>query len=171
MPPGGLRSAILVVLAALTGGCSATNARHDPPSTPQELAGCYRLELWPGESGPDMERRRGAWGSAPIVQLDTARLTAWPNLTERYGVVFVAASITEAGEIRDHPFNYWRLTAGDSLYVGHPGALAGVSMELHIEGADLRGVISSFSDVRVGRPSTVTIPVRAQRVDCPRSGR
>jgi hypothetical protein len=130
------------------------------------------LDLWPDDSGPDVERRRAAWGSAPLVQLDTARLTAWPSLLQQYGTVFVAASITSEGQVRDHPFNYWRLAAEDSVYVSHPGALAGVTLALRIEGQDLRGEIFSFSDVRVeGRPLTVTSPVRARRVECPSIGR
>ena len=172
MLPRKLRSATLVALAALTGGCSATNAQRDAPSTPQELAGCYRLELWPGESGPAVEQRRAAWGSAPVLKLDTMQLTAWPSLTQQYGTVFVAYSITASGQVRDHPFNYWRFMDGDSLYVGHPGALAGVSMKLRIEGQDLSGSITSFTDVRMeGRPSTATTPIRARRMECPPDAR
>ena len=157
-----------IVLTALLGGCSPSNARQEGAPLSGQVSGCYRLELWPGESGPETERRRAAWGTAPTVRLDTTRLTAWPSLLQAYGTVFVAYSITESGEVRDHPFNYWRFVAGDSLFVGHPGALAGVSMMLHMEGQDLRGEITSFSDVRVeGRPSTTKSPVLARRVTCP----
>lgn len=163
------RSAALILSALwmVVGGCSASNAQRDRVTLPEQVSGCYELELWPGESGPQAERQRAAWSSAPTVKLDTAKLTTWPSLVQQYGTVFVAHSITE-GRAWDHPFNYWRLVAGDSLFVGHPGALAGVSMTLHIEGQDLRGEITSFTDVPVeGKPTTRTAPVFARRVECP----
>jgi hypothetical protein len=110
--------------------------------------------------------------SSPDRVVDTERLTAWPGLVQQYGVVFVAYSVTALGEVRDHPFNYWRFMGEDSLFVGHPGALAGVSMELQVRGQDLHGVINSFSDVWEGdKHSTVTTSVRAHRVECPGNGR
>ena len=165
-------AAMLVVLAALAVACSASTAQRQVPSSPEQVSGCYRLELWPSESGPDVERRRAAWGSAPLLRLDTMRLTAWPSLVQRYGTVFVAFSITASGQVRDHPFNYWRFIGGDSVFVGHPGALAGASMELRRHGKELGGVISSFTDVwEEGRPLKVTAPVRAHRVECQGNGR
>jgi hypothetical protein len=119
-----------------------------------------------------VDRRRAAWGQAPLVQLDTTTLTAWPSLVQRFGTVFVAHSITDAGEVRDHPFNYWRFMDADSVFVGHPGALAGVTMELELRGGDLYGRISSHTDVwEEDRPSTLSAPVRAHRVECPGAGR
>jgi hypothetical protein len=130
------------------------------------------LELYPDESGADAEKKRAEWNIPEYVALESDPLTTWPSLTQQYGTVFKAFSITELGQVRDHPFNYWRFMGGDSLYVGHPGALAGVSMEVRIEGQDLSGGITSFTDVRMeGRPSTVTTPVRARRVECPRNRR
>ncbi len=139
--------------------------------SPEQVAGCYRLELWPGESGPEAERKRSAWSVPPQVKLDTEPLTAWPSLVEQYGAVFVAHSISASGEFRDHPFQYWRFVDGDSLYVGHPRAFAGVSLELKIDGRDLRGQITSFTDVPAeGKPPRVTAPVLARRVECPEKG-
>jgi hypothetical protein len=158
---------MLSALWTAVGGCSASNTQRDRLPLPEQVAGCYELEFWSGEPGPEAERQRAAWGSAPTVKLDTAKLTVWPSLVQQYGTVFVAHSITE-GRAWDHPFNYWRFVAGDSLFIGHPGALAGVSMTLHIEGQDLRGEITSFTDERVeGKPSTGTAPVLARRVECP----
>jgi len=172
MSLNGLRSLALMSAVGLAGAGSASNAQRETPFSPEQVAGCYRLELWPDESGGQVERRRAAWGSAPILKLDSIKLTAWPSLVQQYGTVFVAFSITESGQVRDHPFNYWRFMDGDSLYVGHPGALAGVSMKVRIEGQDLSGSITSFTDVRMeGRPSTATTPLRARRVECPPSGR
>jgi hypothetical protein len=91
---------------------------------------------------------------------------------QQYGIVFTAYSITSSGEVRDHPFHYWRFMGGDSVFVGHPGALAGVSMELQLQGQHMHGVMSSFSDVwEEGKVSRVTAPVRAHRVECPDDGR
>jgi len=159
---------MLIGLAAVLAGCSRSGAQQDEATHPRRLAGCYSLELWPGESGPDVERRRAAWGSAPTVKLDTAVLTGWPGTTQQYGNVFVAHSITDAGRVQDHPFGYWRFTGSDSLFVGHPGAFAGVSMELAIDGQHLRGEIRSFTDVvSEDKPSTSSGPVLARRVECP----
>ena len=167
-----LRAVTPMVLVALAGACAASTAQRQVPSSSEQISGCYRLELWPGESGPAVEQRRAAWGSAPLVQLDTVRLTAWPSLVQQYGIVFTAYSITSSGEVRDHPFNYWRFVGGDSVFVGHPGALAGVSMELQLQGQDLHGVMSSFSDEwEEGRSSKVIAPVRAHRVECSAKGR
>jgi hypothetical protein len=164
-----MRLALLIGLVATTlAGCSRTGAEQAEGAHPQRLAGCYGLELWPGESGTDVERRRAAWGSAPTVKLDTVRLTAWPSLLQQYGQdVFVAHSITDEGRVQDHPFAYWRFIETDSLFVGHPRALAGVSMELVIEGQDLRGVTMSFTDVSAEGPSTSRAPVLARRIECP----
>jgi hypothetical protein len=172
MHGSGLRYAALIGLAALTCTCSASNAQRDTPFSPERVAGCYRLELYPDESGADIDERRARWDVPQFVVLESDSLTTWPSLLQQYGTVFVAASITQDGQVRDHPFNYWRPAADDSVHVGHPGALAGVSLALRIEGQDLRGEVVSFSDVRVeGRPSTVTSPVRARRVECPTVGR
>lgn len=155
-------------LAGFAGACSASNTQRDVLSSPEQVSGCFQLELYPDESGPDAEKERAEWNIPEYVVLGSDPLTTWPSLTQQYGTVFVATSVTADGQTRDHPFNYWRFTTGDSLYVGHPGALAGVSLALHIEGQDLRGEIASFTDVRVeGRSSAVTAPVRAKRVECP----
>jgi hypothetical protein len=159
---------VLIGLAAALASCSGSGAQQSEGPQPRRVAGCYSLTLWPGESGPEMERRRAAWGSAPLVKLDTVALVGWPSVTQRYGQAFAAQSITDAGRIQDHPFGYWRFMGSDSLFVGHPGALAGVSMELVIRGQDLGGEIVSFTDVpREGRPSTAKSPVLARRVTCP----
>jgi hypothetical protein len=158
---------MLIGLATMLAGCSRSGAQQTD-ARPQRLAGCYRLELWPGEAGPEVERRRAAWGTAPIVRLDTTALTGWPAVTQQYSNAFVAHSITERDGVQDHPFGYWRFMGHDSLFVGHPGALAGVSMEVAIEGQNLRGEIRSFTDVlSPDRPSTSTSPVLAHRIECP----
>lgn len=163
-----MRLAMLIGLAAILAACSRSGAEQAEGAHPQRIAGCYGLELWPGESGADVERRRAAWGNAPTVKLDTVRLTAWPSLLQLYGEnVFVAQSIMEDRRVQNHPFAYWRFIGTDSLFVGHPRALAGVSMALMIEGQDLRGETRSFTDVSVEGPSTSSAPVLARRIECP----
>ena len=159
---------MLIGLATVLTGCSRSGAQ-DEAAHPQRLAGCYSLELWPGESGPGVEHRRATWGNAPIVQLDTTRMKDWPSLLKQYGPdVFVALSITDAGRVQDHPFAYWRFTGIDSIYVGHPRAFAGVDLALAFDGQDLSGEIRAFTDVAAeDTPSTSSAPVLARRVDCP----
>ena len=161
-----MRFVMLTGLAATLAGCSSSGAQNE--AHPQRLAGCYELELWPGESGPEVEERRAAWGNAPVIKLDTTALTGWPGITRQYGEAFVAYTITDAGRVQDHPFGYWRFMGNDSLFVGHPGALAGVSMKLVIDGQGLHGEMMAFTDVvSADRPSTSRAPVLARRVDCP----
>lgn len=165
------RSISLPVLVTMMASCSASSSQRDDALSPEQVAGCYRLDVWPGESGPEAEQKRAGWNVPPFVKLDTEALTAWPSLTQQYGSVFAAYSITASGEVRDHPFHYWRFVDGNSLYVGHPRAFAGVSLDLAIEGQDLRGEITSFTDVRMeGKPSSAAAPVLARRVDCPGEG-
>jgi hypothetical protein len=164
-------SVSLLVLVAMTANCSASSAQRGDALSPERVAGCYRLDLWPGESGPEAEQERAAWSVPPQVKLERDTLTAWPSLVQQYGTVFLAHTISASGEVRDHPFQYWRFVNGDSLYVGHPRAFAGVSLDLEIEGRDLRGQITSFTDVRMeDKPSRVTAPVLARRVECPEKG-
>lgn len=135
----------------------------------ETVSGCYRLELYPGETGADAEKKREEWIFPPYVQLEPDPLTGWPSLQQRYEQVFVARTRDETGSVKTAPFAYWRPLDGDSLYVGHPGALAGMSMTLRVVGRDLEGEIRAFTDVRpeaVAR-GTVSAPIRARRVECP----
>lgn len=166
------RSCLFVTfLAAAISGCGAARAPEAQASLQDSVAGCYELRLWPDRSDPAVEEERAAWGLMPIVQLDTLPLTDWPHLRQQYGEVFAARSYLEGGRAFDHPFGYWRPEDGDSLFVGHPMALAGMSMMLAVAGTNLEGLMTSFTDVlEEGRPSTVTAPVRALRIECPPGG-
>jgi hypothetical protein len=161
----------LILLLAAIAGCSAARAPEAQTSLQDSVAGCYELRLWPDRSDPAVEEERAAWGFMPIVQLDTLPLTNWPHLQQQYGDVRVARSYLEGGRAFDHPFGYWRPAEGDSLFVGHPMALAGMSMTLAAAGENLEGRMTSFTDIiEEGRPSTVTAPVRAFRIECPPGG-
>ena len=159
-----------LLLAAFC-GCGTARAPEAQTSLPNSAAGCYELLVWPDRSDPAVEEERAAWGRTPIVELDSLPLTEWAHLQQEYGAVFVARSYLEGGRAYNHPFGYWRPAAGDSLFVGHPMALAGLSMTLAVAGTNLEGLITSFTDVlEEGRPSTVTAPVRARRIQCPPGG-
>jgi hypothetical protein len=161
-------AAVLVLVSA----CSAARAPEAQTSLQDSVAGCYELRLWPERADPEAEEERATWGLMPIVELDTLPLTDWPQLAQQYGEVFVARSYLEGGRAFDHPFGYWRPAEGDSLFVGHPMALAGMSMTVAPVGEDLEGLMTSFTDIlEEGRPSSVTAPVRALRVECPPDSR
>ena len=114
-----MRENLLFVLlsnVAFVVGCGATHSQEQDAPMQDRVAGCYRLELWPGESGPEAEEKRAGWNIPPGVALETAVLTGWPSLTQQYGEnVFVARSFDAAGQWRSTPFGYWRPLGGDSL--------------------------------------------------------
>lgn len=162
----------VILLVAAIAGCSAARAPEAQTSLLDSVAGCYELALWPERSDPGVEEERAAWGLMPVVELDTVPLADWPHLRQQYGEVYVARSYLEGGRAFDHPFGYWRPAEGDSLFVGHPMALAGMSMTLVVAGANLEGLMTSFTDVlEERRPSSVTAPVEGRRIECPRGGR
>ena len=165
-----LRSAGLSAAIALgiSGGCVGSAQR--PGAPPPAIAGCYQLTLWPDEQGPEAEEKRAAWRVPTIVRLDTAVFTAWPSLTQRYGDSVHQARGFWDGRWQEHPFIYWRPHPGDSIYVGHPGALAGVSLVLHTRGQILRGLMTAHTDTPITTPADrarSTAPVEARRLTCP----
>ncbi len=138
----------------------------------EAVSGCYRLELYPDETGADAEKKRAEWHIPEYVALESEPLTDWPSLLQTYDQVFVARTLDQAGAARATPFNYWRPVEADVLYVGHPGALAGLSMTLRIVGENLEGEILAFTDVRpqAGGTGKASAPIRARRVECPGTG-
>jgi hypothetical protein len=164
---GALGAELSIMIGA---GCAGGQR---PGALPVAVAGCYRLTLWPDEPGPDGDEKRAAWRVPTMIRLDTAILTAWPSLTGRFGdSVYQAGGFWE-GRWREQPFNFWRPYSGDSIYVGHPGALAGVSLVLDIRGETLRGVMTAHTDTPItdrARRARLSAPVEARRVPCPDSG-
>lgn len=156
------------------GGCAGSQSRQQDQADPgaqsarASVTGCYRIEVWPEGSDPEAEARRAGWNVPEVVRLTPDPLTEWRALGERYDSVFVARTWLEA-RWADHPFGYWRpAAAGDSVYVGHPAAFAGLTLELARRGDGLEGRIIAFTDVRrEGQPSRTTAPVTATPVACP----
>lgn len=164
-------ASLILLLAAFAAACANRGQEETAMTmTPESLAGCYELALWPDEMGAQADARRAEWSVPSIVRLETARMTAWPSLINRYGDDVYQARAWSEGRWQDHPFAYWRKQGTDSIYVGHPGALAGVSLMLQSQGDELAGVMTAHTDVRqvgdtaAARPSA---PVRARPVDCP----
>lgn len=161
---------LLVLALVIQASCSAGGSRPRLEQQPEDLAGCYRLELFPDATGPEAEARRAAWNIPSGLGLSTEPLEGWPSMQQRYGEVFAARSYDETGAALNHPFNYWRV-AGDSIVAGHPGALAGLQLTLVREGSELRGWVRAFTDVRVGdEPGADTASVAAVRIECPDGG-
>jgi hypothetical protein len=160
------RGALGLVLATCA-GCAGSGQR--PGSLPP-VAGCYALTLWPDEQGPAADARRAAWTVPAIIRLDTAVFTAWPSLTQRYGDSVHQASSWLEERWQEYPFIYWRPHPGDSIYVGHPGALSGITLVLDIRGQTYRGVITAHTDTpivdRADRARSFA-PVEARRIPCP----
>lgn len=161
---GALGGVLLLVIGA---GCAGGQR---PQTLPGAIAGCYQLTLWPDETGLTVEERRAVWRVPTVIRLDTAGFTAWPSLTRRYGDSLYSARGWWEGRWQEQPFIFWRPLAGDSIYAGHPGALAGVSLVLAIRGEILRGVITAHTDTPI-RDSAARArsraPVEARRVSCP----
>lgn len=146
-------------LFAMIGGCGVARTQEAEMPIQERVAGCYRLELQGDPTG---------WRLPSGIVLEAEPLAAWPHLERRYGTVFVARTLADSGKLVDHPFGYWRPLGHDSLFVGHPGAFAGLSMELELVGKDLAGQITAFSDVEEeGQPSRAAAAILARRVDCP----
>lgn len=170
----GLSALIVAGLILQAEGCAGS---HRSQAEEQEagarasqasLAGCYRIEVWPEGSGPQAEAERPRWNVPEIIRLDADPMTEWPSLAQRLGEVFVARTWLE-GRWTEHPFAYWRTAAaGDSVYVAHPAAFAGLTLELATGEEGLEGQVVSFTDVRrEAQPSGATAPVRVVPVACP----
>jgi hypothetical protein len=96
--------------------------------------------------------------------------TAWPSLTQRYGDSVHQAGSWVEGRWQDYPFIYWPPDPGDSIYVGHPGALSGITLILEVRGQTYRGVITAHTDTPItdpAGPARSSAPVEARRVPCP----
>ena len=105
-----------------------------------------------------------------LVALSVEPLQGWPAFSERFdGRVFGAHAFTESGRPTDVPFAYWRPRDRDGVVVGHPGALAGVTLEFWREEGEVRGRALAFTDVispdgETGRDSTL---LEVQATACP----
>lgn len=102
------------------------------------------------------------------VALDSLPLQGWDRFAERYEKVFQARTFeTPSARAGDTPFAYWRPLEGNSVVVGHPGAMAGMTLRMRERSGELGGTILAFTDVmtpgRTGRDSTA---VRIMRTPC-----
>lgn len=173
-PSVALFAFIAGALVSQAGGCASSQSRQPDQGDPGARSarasptGCYRIEVWPEGSDPEAEAKRARWNVPEIVLLTPDPLTEWRALVERYDSVFVARTWLE-GRWADHPFGYWRPEAGgDSVYVAHPAAFAGMTLELARSDDGFEGRIIAFTDVRrEGQPSRSTAPARAVPVACP----
>ncbi|MDX1578456.1 MAG: hypothetical protein R3266_08225 [Gemmatimonadota bacterium] len=128
---------MLTLLTVIACACGSPEVfLHEPP-TVAELAGCWTLQV--RDVG-------GRWHAADrpsvpdLVRLDTARLDVRsPLVSER---TYRAWSI-DGRTVRDIPFHGWRTTAGDSLWAGHPGGVAGSELRMALERDTLTGRLLS----------------------------
>jgi hypothetical protein len=122
-----------------------------------ELAGCYQFRWDEGARS-----LRLPWG---VVLVDEPVGYGW-MITMRYEDVKLALTATSPTEREDHPLGYWRVTAQDSVELGHPGGGAGFTLTLAPAGQDLVGVGRTVGDVLQPGETPPSNPVTAYRVLC-----
>ena len=147
----------VVILSALTSALVSSCA--SVPARTVSAAGCYQFERNDGARALGLP-----WG----VELLAEPLgPGWPLWTDVSGVRS-ARTATGPVERDDHPFGYWRVTAGDSIEIGHPGG-GGAVLTLGPGGQDLVGRGNAAGDaVPLGGASgdRTPAPVVARRVLC-----
>lgn len=159
---------LMLVIGAIATACA--NRAQETGFAAQTVAGCYETQLWPGESGAEADAKRARLKIPPLIRLASDPMTEWPVLNRRYGEDVYRAYSWGDGRWRDHPFNYWRPVGEDSIYAGHPGALAGAGLSLAAVDDGFEGVIVTHTDVlqpgdTVGARGSA--PIALRRVDCP----
>lgn len=148
-----------LLAAALVAACGGPDEPPPEPPGVSEIAGCWSLELGDGSGGWRAADRPGLPGT---LRLDEVRLDVRsPIVNER---TYRAWSI--AGDIvRDIPFHGWRTIAGDSLWAGHPGGIAGTELRLALGRDTMVGrLVTTAARPRVAAPSG---PARLVRTACP----
>jgi hypothetical protein len=133
-------------------GCAALSARDA-----SDLAGCYQFRR-----DEDARSLGLPWG---VELLDEPVGYGW-MITMRFEDVKKALTATSATERDDHPFGYWRITAEDSVELGHPGGGAGFTLTLAPEGQDLVGRGRPVGDVTPPGQTPPAREVTAHRVLC-----
>lgn len=157
---------LALLVPALFSGCGGGGAgegegagSESVAAGPSAWAGCYTL-------APQAE----GWRVPAAVALDTASLEGWEAFSRRHeGRVYRARSFQSLeGSPGDSPFAYWRpLGTGDSVSLGHPGALAGMTLRMTRREGAIKGTLLTFTDALTpgesGRDSTTA---RVERVPC-----
>lgn len=157
-----------LVLVGLTCGGRPDQGREAPGAQGQaehrlDPIGCWRLETTSGPGGP-----RPGIGLPVGLRLDSARYTG-PRADSGPSTFFIARSLF-ADRVQDHPFGAWSRPGADSLWVGHPGAYAGVTIRAAGTGDTLLGRIQPHTDVRRPgqQPEPVVYAIRLVRTSCDR---
>lgn len=149
-----MRGPVLALVAALAFAACASRGSQQQEAGPASLTGCYQFE-W-----TEAARELGLpWGFELLDE---------PFVRPGYEEARVAVTRLSATRRADHPFQYWRPAAGDSIDLGYAGRGA-FSLTLAPGGGDLFGVGVSVGDaVGLGRePDRSPRPVTARRVLCP----
>ena len=162
--------ALMSILLFVTIATACANRAQDTGFAAETVAGCYETQLWPWESGSEADAKRAGLKIPALIRLASDHMTEWPVLNRRYGDDVFQAYSWVNGRWRDHPFNYWRPAAEDSIYAGHPGALAGGGLSLAAVDDGFEGLIVTHTDVlqpgdTIGAKGSAPIALRP--VDCP----
>ena len=147
------RRGLQVGLASLLAAACASLADRSEA----QIAGCYQFRWDEGA-----RTLRLPWG---VELLDEPVGYGW-MITMRYADVKLARTATSVTGRDDHPFGYWRVTAEDSVEIGHPGGGAGYTLTLAPVGQDLIGTGRPIGDVLSPGETPATRRVTAYRVLC-----
>jgi hypothetical protein len=132
------------------------------------VAGCYRLDdgTWRADSvrAGDVSTK-----FTPLAfELAEEVLRGWDPIQSSDRPMFVVRDpLTRRS---DASFTYWQLvdSTSETIRIANPLALAGATLTLRIDGRDLAGTITVFTDaIEKDKPYEVTRPVRARRITCP----
>ena len=141
----------LLALSAIW-GCAALTERPGA-----SVAGCYQFRY------DEAAKTLGLpWG---VVLLDEPIEPGW-MVGMRFENVMTAETATSATGREDHPFGYWRTTAGDSIEIGHPSGFGGFTLVMAPAGQDLVGTGRAVGDAVAPGQTRPELRVTALRVLC-----
>ena len=147
-------------------------ARAIQPDSLLALVGCY--ELVPGKWQTDslLSRIYSVRAVPTKFRLDSARIKGWPMLQSDSAPTYVVTAYLEPGHSAGLLTAWSRYSrARDSISVGQPLPMAGVTLVLAPVGQDLVGTMRTFTDQIVpGEAHTATVPIGARRTTCPSDG-
>lgn len=180
------RTIIPSLLLALSTGCyparSGGEAVREVAGSPasREVAradslplapACYELMPGPWQTDSLLRSIADPHGAPRRFKLDTVRLAGWEPMQERSSLPMYAVHAYPDSGQNAHLFTYWwgpRGTRSETIRIGYPLSLGGVSLQVGPAAGGLTGHIVAVTDfIQPGQASTASSPITARRITCP----
>lgn len=159
--------ATLVATAAFSTHAGAQSPSEAATAFAHRIAGCYALV--PGAWRADSVRAGdiSTLHTPSRLELTEELLRGWDGLQSDSRPLFRVNEIRAAGQVST--FTYWQQVrvASDTVNISYPLPLGGIALRVTPDGQDLIGLVTAFTDaIEQNKPSSVSRPVRAERIAC-----